>query len=220
MSGVVKAMEHAEPSSGRRERAKAERRERLKRAAFDVFADKGYEAATTREIALRAGVGAATLFRYAEQKRDLLLMIVNDGLDAATAQARAQLDAEAPLVDQLTVVFAPRFRYWGQHLALARDAMHETVLARASGDASLETRRYMQGRAALVDLLVEIVRREQARRAVTEHEDPGVIATLFLTIYLSQLRLWIAAQRPVVKRGIEDLRRLLSLAIDGVRAHR
>lgn len=211
-------MQQAEPANGgRRERAKAERRERLKRAAFDIFSEKGYEAATTREIALRAGVGAATLFRYAEQKRDLLLMIVNDGLEAATAQSRAQLAEDAPLVDQLVVAFAPRFRYWGQHLALARDAMHETVLARASGDASIEARRYMQGRAALVDLLVEIVRREQGRGNVTPREDPEIIATLFLTIYLSQLRLWIAAQRPVVKRGVEDLRRLLSLAIEGVR---
>jgi AcrR family transcriptional regulator len=202
---------------GRRERAKAERRERVRRAALEVFSEKGYEAATTREIALRAGVGNATLFRYAEQKRDLLFMIVNDGLEAATVQARAKLHEDGPLVDQLIAVFAPRFQYWARNLALARDAMHETVLARASGDASLETRRYMQSRSALVDLLVEIVRREQARHSVDPREDPAVIARLFLTIYLSQLRLWIAAPRPAVKRGVEDLRRLLSLAIDGVR---
>lgn len=211
-------MEQSGPANeGRRERAKAERRERLKRAAFEVFAEKGYEAATTREIAQRAGVGTATLFRYAEQKRDLLLMMVNDGLAAATSRSRVLLAEDAALIDRLVAVFAPRYRYWARHLALARDAMHETVLARASGNASPEVRRYLQGRAALVELLVEIVRREQARRAVEPREDAAVIATLFLTIYLSQLRLWIAGRRPVVARGIADLRRLLSLAIDGVR---
>jgi AcrR family transcriptional regulator len=145
-------------------------------------------------------------------------MIVNDGLEAATARARAELVEDAPLIDQLIAVFTPRFEYWSRHLTLAPDAMHETVLARASGDASAETQRYMQVRAALVSLLVEIVRREQARGNVDRHEDATVIATLFLAIHLSQLRLWIAHPRPVVKRGIAELRRFLSLAIDGVRA--
>jgi AcrR family transcriptional regulator len=205
-------------SPGRRERAKALRRERLKAAALDVFVEKGYQAATTREIALRAGIGAGTLFRYAEQKRDLLLMIVNDGLDTATHEAIENIDRDAPLVDQLAELFAPRFRYWGKHLDLAREAMHETVLARSSGDASREARRYLQGRAALVDLLVDIVRREQARGTINRAEDPSVVAGLFLAIYLSQLRLWLAERRPTVKKGLAFLRRLLCLAIDGVGA--
>jgi AcrR family transcriptional regulator len=205
-------------NGGRRERAKAERRERIKSAALAVFTEKGYEAATTREIALRAGLGAATLFRYAVQKRDLLLMIVNDGLEAATARSRAELDPGAPLVEQLMVVFTPRFTYWGRHLSLARDLMHETVLARATGDTSAEARRYLEVRGALLDLLLEIVRREQARGNVDRREDANLIATLFLAIHLSQLRLWVADRRPIVKRGVDDLRRLLSLAINGVRA--
>jgi AcrR family transcriptional regulator len=205
-------------SPGRRERAKALRRERLKAAALDVFLEKGYQAATTREIALRAGIGAGTLFRYAEQKRDLLLMIVNDGLDTATHEAIENIDPDASLVDQLAELFAPRFRYWGKHLDLAREAMHETVLARSSGDASPEARRYLQGRAALVDLLVDIARRGQARGTIDPAEDPSVVAGLFLVIYLSQLRLWLTERRPTVKNGIAFLRRLLSLAIDGVGA--
>jgi AcrR family transcriptional regulator len=205
-------------SPGRRERAKALRRERLKAAALDVFLAKGYQAATTREIALRAGIGAGTLFRYAEQKRDLLLMIVNDGLDAATQEAIENIDHDALLADQLVELFAPRFRYWGKHPDLAREAMHETVLARSSGDASPEARRYLQGRAALVELLIQIVCAEQARGTIKRDEDPSVVAGLFLAIYLSQLRLWLAERRPTVKKGLAFLRRLLSLAIDGVRA--
>ncbi|HYZ15735.1 MAG TPA: helix-turn-helix domain-containing protein [Candidatus Acidoferrum sp.] len=205
-------------SPGRRERAKALRRERLKTAALEVFSEKGYQAATTREIALRAGIGVGTLFRYAEQKRDLLLMIVNDGLDAATQEAIENIDDDSSLVDQLVELFAPRFRYWGARLDLARESMHETVLARSSGDASQEARRYLQGRAALVDLLVDIVRRQQAKGTIDRGEEPSVIAALFLAIYLSQLRLWLAERRPTVKKGVAYLRRLLGLAIDGVGA--
>lgn len=203
---------------GRRERAKAERRARIKAAALAVFTEKGYQAATTREIAFRAGIGAGTLFRYAEQKRDLLLMIVNDALAAIDASSLAEVDERAPVVDQLLALFAPRFRFWGEHLDLAREALHETVLARAAGDDSDEARRYVQRRAGLLDILTEIVRRGQAARALAASDDPRTIATLFLAIYLAQIRLWVAESNPDVARGVTLLRRLLSLAIEGVGA--
>jgi AcrR family transcriptional regulator len=203
---------------GRRERAKAERRERLKAAALEVFAEKGYQAATTREIALRAGIGAGTLFRYAEQKRDLLLMIVNDDLDAIDKRCLARIDREAPLVEQLLELFAPRFRYWSAHLDLAREALHETVLARAGGAASKEARRYLERRNGLLAIITDIVRRQQAAGTIDPHLDANLAATLFLAIYLAQIRLWVAQTRPVCKKGIETLRHLLSLAIDGVRS--
>ena len=207
-----------QPSLGRRERAKAARRADIKAAALAVFTEKGYEAATTREIAERAGVGAATLFRYAEDKRDLLLMIANDGLEAATAEARDAVADDAPLVEHLLRIFMPRFRYWARHLPIARETMHETVLARAAGALSREARRYLAGRAALVALIEDVVRRAQARGEVAAGHDRATVATLFLGIHLSQLRIWSAQPRPNVRRGIDELRRLLQLTVDGVGA--
>jgi AcrR family transcriptional regulator len=46
-------------------------RERLLAAALAVFAEKGYRAATTREIAARAGVAELTLFRHFSSKQGL-----------------------------------------------------------------------------------------------------------------------------------------------------
>lgn len=109
----------AEPRVG--EKANAERRARLKHAALAVFNEKSYENATTREIAARAGLGAATLFRYAAEKRDLLFMIVNDDLIAISAQAYAELDIESPLVEGLLTLFAPRFAYFGSSGRRDRD---------------------------------------------------------------------------------------------------
>ena len=66
---------------GLRERGKLEKRRRIRQAARDVFLEKGYDDATTREIAERADVAIGTLFVYAKDKRDLLMMIINDDLD-------------------------------------------------------------------------------------------------------------------------------------------
>jgi AcrR family transcriptional regulator len=53
-------------------RARGKRRRRLREAAHKVFLERGYEGATTREIAARAEIAMGTLFIYATEKRDLL----------------------------------------------------------------------------------------------------------------------------------------------------
>jgi AcrR family transcriptional regulator len=200
---------------GPRAVAKAERRRRLKDAAIAVFAEKGFQAATTREIAARAGLGAATLFRYAEQKRDLLLMIVNDDLNEIDAVAFRQVDPDAPLVDALLILFTPRFQYWKANLSLAREAIHETVVARAS-DETFEARRYSSRRRHLLQAIIELIRHQQATGDVRADEDPELIAELLLGTYLAQVRHWLAEPKPDVAKGVAWLRLLLSLAVRGV----
>lgn len=62
---------------GRRERNKLEKQTRIFDAAAELFAEKGYSAVTTQEIADRADVAGGTLFRYAASKAELLLMVYN-----------------------------------------------------------------------------------------------------------------------------------------------
>lgn len=62
-------------SAGRRRDAQDTRR-RLLEAASALFAERGYERATVREIADRAGVNQALLFRYYGSKRALFGEVV------------------------------------------------------------------------------------------------------------------------------------------------
>ena len=63
---------------GRRERNKQDKQTRIHTAAAALFADRGYSAVTTQDIADRADVAIGTLFRYASSKAELLLMVFND----------------------------------------------------------------------------------------------------------------------------------------------
>ena len=68
-------------ASARELRADAQRnRERIIAAAIEVFAEHGLEASTA-EIAQRAGVGEATLFRRFPSKGDLIQAIVETQMD-------------------------------------------------------------------------------------------------------------------------------------------
>ena len=70
-----KAVDRDASATGRRERNRQDKRERIRDAAEDLFNECGYDAATTRDIAHRAGVSLGTLFNYADDKRDLIFLI-------------------------------------------------------------------------------------------------------------------------------------------------
>ena len=99
-------MASAAPDREPRLRSDARRnRERILAAASEVFAEQGMEASTD-EIAARAGVGHATVFRRFPTKEHLIAAIVVERMHESLAGARALLEAPDPgealfdLIDQ------------------------------------------------------------------------------------------------------------------------
>lgn len=73
---------------------KSERRiEELLALAREVFAERGFAAATTAEIAQRAGVAEATVFSYFGSKRELCIAVVRRWYDELSAELEAALPA-------------------------------------------------------------------------------------------------------------------------------
>ena len=82
-----------------RERKKQGSMRRLKEAARELMWEKGYDEATTREIADRAEIGEATLFRYVASKLDLFMLVYGEDFEAVIdecAAVEAKLAAEGP----------------------------------------------------------------------------------------------------------------------------
>jgi AcrR family transcriptional regulator len=70
--------------SSRRTPAGVKSQQRVKdilQAGRDVFAEKGYDAATSAEIAQRAGISEATVFSYFSGKRELCARVIADWYD-------------------------------------------------------------------------------------------------------------------------------------------
>jgi AcrR family transcriptional regulator len=78
---------------GLREKARIERYRNIRAAAEQLFNERGYEQTTTKEVAERAGVGEATLFRYVTNKHELLLLVIGERMDTAL-QAIEDADKE------------------------------------------------------------------------------------------------------------------------------
>ncbi|HEY0226214.1 MAG TPA: helix-turn-helix domain-containing protein [Mycobacterium sp.] len=62
-----------------RDRQRAQVRADIRRAAFRLFVERGYDAVTTEEIATAAGVSPRTFFRHVPTKEELLLAPVRHG---------------------------------------------------------------------------------------------------------------------------------------------
>lgn len=82
--------------------AKAEQRVRdILRVGREVFAERGYERATTTEIAQRLGISEATVFTYFRGKRELCMRVISDWYDEITTALEQGMPREAPLRAQL-----------------------------------------------------------------------------------------------------------------------
>jgi len=74
----------------------ARNRARLTRTAADVFGDEGLDVGVD-EIARRAGVGVATLYRHFPAKTDLVRAVLQQEVDALAAQVPRMLGEPRPL---------------------------------------------------------------------------------------------------------------------------
>ena len=80
---VLRAMTHVHGDSRqvtRRRRDPKGTRERLVRAALELFTTRGYHASTTPQIAARAGIAEGTIYRHFDSKEHLLNEIYRAGL--------------------------------------------------------------------------------------------------------------------------------------------
>jgi len=199
-------------AAGLRERKKLATRERIRAAASELFAKRGYSAATMRQIARRAHVGLGTLFNYAQDKRDLVFLIFNEELNAVTDVALAAPRPGQALGEQLAAVFRVHYRWLAAKPALARILLQELTFYSSGKQAAT----FHGIRRRLIDGIEELVRKAQGERKILSNEKPAVIARHIFFVYSASLRWWIAAPRPDPAAGVADLRRLLKLQISGL----
>ncbi|MBT1681249.1 TetR family transcriptional regulator [Curtobacterium aurantiacum] len=90
-------------------------RGRLERAAFELFAEQGYQATTVPQITARAGLTTRTFFRYFADKREVIFAgdEIPDLARAAIEGAPAGIDPLDIVVHGLRTVADDRFE--GRH---------------------------------------------------------------------------------------------------------
>jgi AcrR family transcriptional regulator len=90
--------------------AKAATRQRILQAARRLFAENGYEATTTRDIAHAAEIATGTLFNYFPTKEAVVACLANEAVSGALAGAQRNADENATLEEELFALVAVGLR--------------------------------------------------------------------------------------------------------------
>lgn len=179
---------HIEPESSRR----------LLLASLDAFAAHGFAAATTRQIAEKAGMSPAAVYVHYRSKQDLLLEISRVGhasvLAAVTAAIEGVDDPEEALRRYVEV-----FAAWhAHHHTLARIAQYELAALRDERAADVRATRD-RFRDGLVELL-----EEGRRRELFEIEDGRSTARAILSLGIDVSR-WYRPEGPLTPADVGRL---------------
>src|SRR5690242_21515251 len=81
-------------------------RERLLRSALDLFAQQGYDATTAAQVAERAGLTKATLFRLFADKREILFQGQSASVELVEGVVRSAPQDADPLTTVRSVLAA------------------------------------------------------------------------------------------------------------------
>ena len=195
---------------GRRELNKEDKLRRIKNAARRLFVANGYDEASTRQIAVTAGVALGTLFLYAADKRDLLFLVVNDGLEAVADRAAAAVRSDVSLIENLIAVFRPLYEFFGGEPKLSRLTLREMMFYESGPQA----KRFLSTRQKMTDLCIDIVQIARSRNGI-KSSDRRAGEVLF-AIFQIEIRKWLTARRPNVEDGLRSLREALEVVINGL----
>ena len=171
---------------GRRARRKAELRQRILRAAFDLFARQGFFATTVEEITEAADVAKGTFFNYFPTKEHVLggfgdMQLAR--IEAAVAEARAGRRPAREIIQHLIHALAEAP---GRSPLLVRSMM----VANLSSEAvrAVLRRKLLRGRR----LLAEIIAYGQRRGEIARRRKPIELARLFQQVALWTFLIWSA----------------------------
>jgi AcrR family transcriptional regulator len=176
----------------------ARNRARIVAAATEVFAERGLEASTA-EIAARAGVGEATLFRRFPTKDDLITAIIGVQMDEAAAIASSCLEEEDPWRG------LERFLYEMAERAAVDHGVSDAAKERCVASSSLAAERRR-----ILDLTSQLVRRGQ--KAGVVRDDIAGQDLMFLMSAVASL-----GETPFPGVRADLWKRYLGIFLDGLR---
>jgi AcrR family transcriptional regulator len=167
----------------RRALAKQRTRRVLLDAAKRLFNERGYEAATVRDIAAAAGLSTGAVFASFVDKADLFGAVIMDDFEALAAHLAAADHADATTEASLLCLFSAVFAFQRDHLPLVRAAIGHSWLGHPEAEARMRT-----GGARILALVDDVLRAGVARGELSPDLDLGLVNEMIWESFLANYR--------------------------------
>lgn len=201
------------PSETRRDRRIERQRREIMDAAAQVFAQKGYAAATTRDIAEACDMGESTLYNYFDGKREIFLAIIQrqaEQIDAVFVEFN-RLETRQQMADIFVKVLDILLSQSHYTRALIGEAwFNDEILSQYLG------KRLVQISAYLEETIRSRIQSGQFR-PVNPSLAARMVVSMFMGIILPALRGIETPPEGEERRQLADS--VISLWLDGVERH-
>lgn len=174
--------ELGEARGNRRQQSKLRTRRKVMEAARRLFALRGYEAATVREIAREAGMSTGAVFANFQDKADLFEAVLLEDAALVSGRMRAAASRSGTTAQRLVAVFSEGYAYHLDHLPLMRAILAQSWVR----DDKSEERVRAAVREVLdivADILTEGVRRGEVRQGFDVQTAVLVLFDLYIANY-------------------------------------
>ncbi|WP_438433477.1 TetR/AcrR family transcriptional regulator [Gorillibacterium sp. sgz500922] len=161
-----------------------EKQRRILDSAIELFLEKSFAAASTSEIAQRAGVAEGTIFRHFKTKKDLLYSITVPMLlrllqPVAIDDLTELLDTSfASFEDFLRSVLRNRYAFARKHLPILRILLQEIPFQPELRDRFFSTAVEQVG-----ERLTRIIVHFQEKGEIARHFSPPTVIRLWLSVF-------------------------------------
>ncbi|MGH9575257.1 MAG: TetR/AcrR family transcriptional regulator [Candidatus Acidiferrales bacterium] len=189
---------------GRRERRRTETRERIFRAALDLFAERGFMETTVEDITEAADVGKGTFFNYFPTKEHVLATYGAERLATVEHALQEAKKGDRDVMDVLRDLATGIAGQAAESPALVRAIYAAHASCTAVRD-ELQTRMHTARR-----LLGQIFRLAQERGEVRRDVSPMVLARLVQTVFHGVMGSWALNPAGTLRGTAEEIWDLLS----------
>ena len=178
----VSSSTSAEPRLNRRQAAKVRTRQKVLDAARDLFAERGYEPATIRDIAKGAGMSTGAVFANFQDKAELFEAVLTEDM-AGLAETMKNGAGDGSTRDRLVNALSA-----GYHGSIDQLPLFQAIVARSwFQPVAAETRQRAATR-ALTDVIAGVLRDGIGAGELKQDADVPLLTELTWDAYLSNYR--------------------------------
>ncbi len=193
---------------------KSATRQRILGAAQKLFAEQGFAAATTRDIARAAEIAAGTLFNYFPTKESITLCLVSEAQAQAVVQFHARLSRESSeplsLEEEIFAFVAAALRKLKPYRKYLTTVL-DTSLSPLANDQADDTPSLRVGHLETVSQIVSRHGQAEALSTVALH--------LYWTLYTGVLAFWSSDTSPRQEDTLALLDQSLAMFVGWLTTH-
>ncbi|WP_409019428.1 TetR/AcrR family transcriptional regulator [Brevundimonas vesicularis] len=183
LSPVESVEAEGQPRLNRRQAAKIRTRQKVLDAARMLFAERGYDAATIRDIAKGAGMSTGAVFANFQDKAELFECVFSEEMDGLLADIQTAASREGRVAERLAEGLTA-----GYHRSLAHLPLMQAMIARSwfqPEDADARSREAVKPIiAAIIEILQAGIRDGELRQDL----DQLLLGRLIWDIYIANYR--------------------------------